>query len=89
MENKELELSEVGMKFSIVKEYFLYRLYYGKKQQLALHEFHEFCDHVNNYFLEYKDILIYRKCYSMVMLDKSLSLTNRFKNFCDLVRKEV
>lgn len=77
------------MRYSIVKEYFLYRLYYGKKEQLALNEFHEFCDHVNNYFLEYKDILIYRKYYCMSMLDKSLSLTNRFKMFCDLVKNEV
>lgn len=76
------------MRYSIVKEYFLYRLHYSK-EQLALNEFHEFCDHVNNYSLEYKDILIYRKNFVIAMAFKEETLSWRYKKFCDLIKEEV
>ena len=76
------------MKSSVIKEYFLYRLYY-KKDVMALDEFHEFVDHVNNYGLEYKDILIYRKNFSIALSFKEQSLTWRCKKFFELMEKEV
>lgn len=66
----------------------MYRLYYHKTI-LALDEFHEFVDHVNNFGLEYKDILIYRKNYAIALLETNMNLTNRAKLFYELMKKEV
>lgn len=72
------------MKLSIIKEYFLYRLQY-KKEQLALNEFHEFCDHVKEYSLQYMDILIYRKAYVIARNEKCL-LSEQYRKFYDSLK---
>lgn len=75
------------MRHSVIKEYFLYKLQY-KNDQLAINEFHEFCDHVNNYNLVYTDILIYRKYYSIVRMEKT-SISLQYKKFYDILKESV
>lgn len=74
------------MRPSILREYFLYKLQY-KGDQLALNEFHEFCDHVKNYNLDYTDILIYRKTYAICRQEKG-SISSQYKQFYEMLKEE-
>lgn len=73
------------MRLLTIKEYFLFRLQY-KNEQLAINEFHEFCDHVKDYNLKYIDILIYRREFAVARYLKT-TITEQYRYFYDTLRK--